>query len=77
MTTLAVIPVLVGPLQVLIALLPALLIALGTTVIALLKPSTMLKLLKLLWWRLCGAGAGRSVNSGPARPRSKRARTGR
>jgi outer membrane protein assembly factor BamB len=46
---LAVIPVLVGPLQVLMAVLPAILIALGTTAIALFKPSTMKKLLKLLW----------------------------
>lgn len=61
MTPLAVIPVLVGPLQVLIALLPALLIALGTTVIALLKPSTMLKFLKLLWrlkWQMLPVVAG-------------------
>ena len=49
MTTLGVIPILVGPLQVLIAVLPAILIALGTTLIALFKPSTMKKLAKLLW----------------------------
>jgi outer membrane protein assembly factor BamB len=48
-TTFAVIPVLVGPLQVLVAVLPAILIALGTTAIALFKPSTMKKLVKLLW----------------------------
>jgi len=49
MTTLGVIPVLVGPLQVLVAVLPAILIALGTTFVALLKPSTMKKLWKLVW----------------------------
>jgi len=46
---LAVIPVLVGPLQVLLALLPAILIALGTTAVALFKPSTVKKLLQLAW----------------------------
>jgi len=49
MITIAVIPVLVGPLQVLIAILPAILLALGTTVIALFKPSTMKKMAKLFW----------------------------
>jgi outer membrane protein assembly factor BamB len=49
MMTLAVIPVLVGPLQVLLAVLPAILIALGTTALALFKPSTVKKLGKLLW----------------------------
>ncbi len=49
MTNLAVIPVLVGPLQVLVAVLPAILIAMGSTVIALFKPSTVKKLGKLLW----------------------------
>jgi outer membrane protein assembly factor BamB len=49
MTSLAVIPVLVGPLQVLLAVLPAILIAAGTTLVALLKPSSFKKLLKLLW----------------------------
>ena len=47
--SLAVIPVLVGPLQVLVAVLPAILIALGTTAIALFKPSTVKKLAKLGW----------------------------
>lgn len=49
MSQLAVIPILVGPLQVLLAVLPAILLALGTTVIALFKPATMKKLIKLLW----------------------------
>jgi outer membrane protein assembly factor BamB len=49
MMTMAVIPVLVGPLQVLMAVLPAILVALGATAIALFKPSTVKKLLKLLW----------------------------
>jgi outer membrane protein assembly factor BamB len=47
--TLGVIPVLVGPLQVLIAVLPAILIAVGTMVVALFKPATLKKLAKLLW----------------------------
>lgn len=49
MTNLAVIPLLVGPLQVLVAILPAILLAIGTTLIALLKPSTVKKMLRLLW----------------------------
>jgi outer membrane protein assembly factor BamB len=46
---------------VLVALLPAILIALGTTAIAMLKPSTMLKLVKLLWrlkWQVLPVLAG-------------------
>ena len=45
----AVIPVLVGPLQALIAILPGLLVALGTALLALFKLSTMKKLVLLLW----------------------------
>ena len=48
-SSLAVVPVLVGPLQVLIALLPALLAALGSLLFALCKPSTFKLLLKFLW----------------------------
>lgn len=47
--SLAVVPVLVGPLQVLIALLPALLAAIGSLLFALCKPSTFKLLLKFLW----------------------------
>lgn len=46
---LAVIPLLVGPLQVLLALLPAILVALGSALLALFKPSTFLLGLRLLW----------------------------
>ncbi|HLX64046.1 MAG TPA: PQQ-binding-like beta-propeller repeat protein [Planctomycetota bacterium] len=46
---LAVIPVLVGPLQTLIALLPALAAAFGAVLVALFKPGTAVKLAKLLW----------------------------
>jgi len=46
---LAVVPILLGPMQALIAVLPAILMALGTLILTLAKPSTMKKLLKLLW----------------------------
>jgi len=46
---LAVIPVLVGPLQALIAVLPGILIALGGLIVTLFKPSTVKRLLLLLW----------------------------
>lgn len=45
----AVVPVLVGPLQVLLAMLPALLAALGGLVLALFKPAALKTGLKLLW----------------------------
>ncbi|MBN1675879.1 MAG: PQQ-binding-like beta-propeller repeat protein [Kiritimatiellae bacterium] len=45
----AVVPVLVGPLQALLALLPVLLVALANALLALFRPRTMLKLLRLLW----------------------------
>ena len=47
--TLAVIPILVGPLQVLLALLPAMLVALGGALLALFRPSTAKQSLKVLW----------------------------
>jgi outer membrane protein assembly factor BamB len=47
--TMGVVPVLVGPLQVLLALLPALLASLGSLVLALFKPSTFKLLLRLAW----------------------------
>jgi len=45
----AVIPVIVGPLQVLIAILPALLLSLAGAIVALLKPATLWAFVKLLW----------------------------
>jgi outer membrane protein assembly factor BamB len=46
---LAVVPILVGPLQVLIALLPAILVALGSALLALFRPSTFKLVFRLLW----------------------------
>jgi outer membrane protein assembly factor BamB len=46
---LAVVPILVGPLQVLLALLPAILVTLGGALLALFKPSTAKQSLKVLW----------------------------
>ncbi|MCC7425064.1 MAG: PQQ-binding-like beta-propeller repeat protein [Planctomycetaceae bacterium] len=46
---LAVMPVLVGPLQVLLALLPAVLVAFGGALLALFKPSGMRKIVGFLW----------------------------
>jgi outer membrane protein assembly factor BamB len=45
----AVVPVLVGPLQVLLAILPGLVLALGSLLLAMLKPSAMRKALALAW----------------------------
>lgn len=47
--TLAVVPVLFGPIQVLLALLPALLMFLGGAFIALFKPSTFKQSVRLFW----------------------------
>ncbi|MCK6470174.1 MAG: PQQ-binding-like beta-propeller repeat protein [Planctomycetes bacterium] len=44
-----VVPVLAGPMSAFIALLPAILAALGGLILALLKPATMKKLAQLLW----------------------------
>jgi len=46
---LAVVPVLVGPLQALMAVLPGILIALGGLIVTMFKPSTVKRLLLLLW----------------------------
>lgn len=46
---LAVVPVLVGPLQVLLAMLPAILIGIGSALLALFKPATFKLALRLLW----------------------------
>ncbi|NLW51711.1 MAG: PQQ-binding-like beta-propeller repeat protein [Candidatus Brocadiaceae bacterium] len=46
---LGVVPVLVGPLQALMAILPGILVALGTTLLALLRPSAIKRFLQLLW----------------------------
>jgi outer membrane protein assembly factor BamB len=64
-----VIPVLIGPLQVLLAILPGLLAALAASLLSLLKPKTMLSLLRLAWklkWQiaavaLAGYGLVRGV----------------
>lgn len=45
----AVVPVLVGPLQVLVALLPAILAALGAVVLSLFKPAMLRFVLRTLW----------------------------
>jgi len=45
----AVIPVIISPVQVLIAILPALLLSLAGAIVGLLKPAAMRTLLKLLW----------------------------
>lgn len=47
--TLAVVPILIGPLQVLLAVLPAILVAIGGALIALFKPSTIKLGLKIVW----------------------------
>ena len=47
--TLAVIPVLVGPLQTLLALLPAILLGLGSLLIAAFKPRGFVKLVRFCW----------------------------
>lgn len=45
----AVIPIFVGPLQVLLAMLPAILLGIGSALLALFKPATFKIALKLLW----------------------------
>ena len=47
--TLAVIPVLVGPLQTLLALLPAILLGLGSMLFAAFKPQGFVKLVRFCW----------------------------
>src|SRR5688572_2235127 len=46
---LAVVPVLVGPLQVLLTLLPAIFLALASAILAALRPSAMKNTLRVLW----------------------------
>jgi outer membrane protein assembly factor BamB len=46
---LAVVPVLIGPMQALLAILPAILVALGGMIVTLFKPSSLWRLLQLLW----------------------------
>ena len=48
-TTLAVVPILIGPLQTLLAILPGLLLAMLGGILALFKPRTTLLFFKLLW----------------------------
>jgi outer membrane protein assembly factor BamB len=45
----AVVPVLIGPLQVLLAILPGLIVAVLGAIVSLLKPRAMLNLIRLLW----------------------------
>lgn len=45
----AVIPIIVGPLQVLMALLPVILVAIGSALLALFRPRTIKLLFRLLW----------------------------
>jgi len=45
----AVVPVLVGPLQALLAILPGILVALGTTLMAVFRPSAIKRFFQLLW----------------------------
>ena len=52
--TLGVVPVLVGPLQILITLLPAILLALATSIFAMLKPSAIKTFIKLMWRQRVG-----------------------
>ena len=47
--TFAVIPIFVGPLQVLLAMLPAILLGLGSALLALFKPGTFKLALRILW----------------------------
>ena len=47
--SLAVVPILIGPLQVLLAILPAILVALGGIFVAILKPSALKAGVKVLW----------------------------
>jgi outer membrane protein assembly factor BamB len=48
-TSLAVVPVLIGPLQVLLAMLPAIVIAVFSTIASLLRPSAVKAMLRLVW----------------------------
>ncbi len=48
-TNLAVVPILVGPLQVLLAMLPAILLGLASALLALFKPRTFMLALRILW----------------------------
>ena len=47
--SLAVVPVLIGPLQVLIAILPALILSVFGAIIAMFKPKAIVTLFKLMW----------------------------
>jgi outer membrane protein assembly factor BamB len=48
-STVGVIPVVIAPLQVLLAILPALLLSIAGTIVSMLKPAAMKSFLKLLW----------------------------
>lgn len=47
--SIAVVPVLIGPLSALMALLPAILVALGGIIVTLFRPSTVKRIARLLW----------------------------
>ncbi len=47
--TVGVVPILVGPAQALLAALPGILVALGTLIVTMFKPTTMKRLAQLLW----------------------------
>ena len=61
---LAVVPILIGPLQVLIAVLPAILAAIGGALLAMLKPSAMLAGVRILWRNKIAAIAAIAVITG-------------
>ncbi|MFW6152663.1 MAG: PQQ-binding-like beta-propeller repeat protein, partial [Verrucomicrobiota bacterium] len=44
-----VVPILIGPLQVLLAILPAILVSIGATLVAMFKPSSIKAFLQILW----------------------------
>jgi len=46
---LGVVPILIGPLQVLLAILPAILVSIAATLVAMFKPSSIKAFLKILW----------------------------
>src|SRR5262245_45270380 len=60
----AVVPVLVGPLQVLLTILPGLLLALAGGVLALFKPSGMKNAVVLLWRQKIAVGAVAGISIG-------------
>ncbi len=62
--TLGVFPVLVGPLQTLLALLPAILLGLGSLILAAFRPAGFLKLVRFCWRQKLFLGFAASVIAG-------------